>query len=101
MRIKRGDLAKECEWIGSWWGAGWLFFLRAAAQVRTRETAGADNEIIPRGGASVRVFEAKPSPFFDIFVGFGEKVGGGAACSVGFYSQTAEGSRAENQRKTV
>ncbi len=41
--------------------------------MRTRETAGANNEIIPRGGARARVFEVKPSPFFDIFVGFGKK----------------------------
>ena len=64
---------------------GLAIFLRAAAQMRTRETAGANNEIIPRGGARARVFELKPSPFFDIFVGFGEKAGEGGVCSDGFF----------------
>ena len=71
--LRRSRRAKERERVGR--GAVWHFFT-ATAQTRTRETAEADNEIIPRGGASVRVLEAKPSPFFDIFVGFGEKIGG-------------------------
>lgn len=65
-------------------GRGLAFSLTAAAQTRTRRTAKANNEIIPRGGASARVLGAKPSPFFDIFVGFGKKVGEVAACSDGF-----------------
>lgn len=52
--------------------------------MRTRKTAEANNEIIRRGGARARVFEAKPSPFFDTFVGFSKKVGKVAACSDGF-----------------
>ena len=60
------------------------FSLTATAQTQTRETAGANNEIIRRGGARARVFEAKPSPFFDIFLGFGEKAGEGGVCSDGF-----------------
>jgi hypothetical protein len=54
-------------------GCGLAFSLTATAQTRTRKTAETNNEIFCRGGASARVFEAKPSPFFDIFVGFGEK----------------------------
>lgn len=53
--------------------------------MRTRETAGANNEIIPRGGARARVFEVKPSPFFDIFVGLGEKAGEHGVCLDGFW----------------
>ena len=68
--------AKECERTAAGAGRGLAFSLTATAQTRTRETAEASNEIIPRGGASARVFEVKPSPFFDIFVGFGEKIGG-------------------------
>ena len=83
MQIKRGDVAKECERIGGRRGVLWLF-LRATAQTRTRKTAETNNEIFCRGGASARVFEAKPSPFFDIFVGFGKKGGEVAACSDGF-----------------
>ena len=56
-------MAKERELTAAGVGRGLAFFLTATAQTRTRKTAGANNEIIPRGGASARVLEAKPSPF--------------------------------------
>ena len=71
--LRRARLAKERERVGR--GAVWHFFT-ATAQTRTRETAEASNEIIPRGGASARVFAVKPSPFFDIFAAVCEKIGG-------------------------
>ena len=49
-------------------GRGLAFSLTATAQTRTHKTAGANNEIIPRGGASAWVLKAKPSPFL-IFCG--------------------------------
>ena len=56
-------MAKERELTAAGVGRGLAFSLTATAQTRTRKTAGANNEIIPRGGASARVFEVKPSPF--------------------------------------
>ena len=68
-------MAKERERIGGGRGAVWLF-LRAAAQTQTRRTAKANNEVIPRGGASAWVLKAKPSPFLIFLRWFGEKIGG-------------------------
>ena len=63
LSCRCGKLATtECKRMAAG-GARLGYFLRAAAQMRTRETAGANNEIIPRGGASARVLETKPSPF--------------------------------------
>ena len=75
-------MARSCDELGGqksasvWGGARLAFSLTATAQTRTHKTAGANNEIIPRGGASARVLGAKPSPFFDIFAAVCEKIGG-------------------------
>ena len=75
-------MARSCDELGGQksasvrGGARFGIFFTATAQTRTRETAEASNEIIPRGGASVRVLEAKPSPFLIFLRWFGEKIGG-------------------------
>lgn len=65
-------------------GRGLAFLLRRRRKYERAKQPEQNNEIIPRGGARARVFEVKPSPFFDIFVGFGEKAGKGEASSDGF-----------------
>lgn len=54
-------------------GGGLAFSLTAQTQTRTHKTAGANNEVIPRGGASARVLEAKPSPFLIFLRRFAKK----------------------------